>query len=91
MVAGTGEKGTVDHRAPDSALPLRGTQGVPRKGGLNVGRHEGSNMKNREQNNQTSCYLRPPFLGTPLAAFEMYSALSDLHGALFKCAFESKP
>ena len=47
---------------------LRGTKGVPWKGGLHTGQHEGLNMKRIEsKRDQSSCCSRPPFLGTPLA------------------------
>ena len=45
---------------------LRGTKGVPRKGVWTpINMRVWTCKELRVSNNQTSCYLRPPFLGTP--------------------------
>ena len=46
---------------------LRGTKGVPKKGfWTSVNTSVWACKELRVKRNQTSCYLRPPFLGTPL-------------------------
>ena len=48
-------------------LPFKGNQGGPKEGGSNIGQPEGLNSKElRVKHDRTSCYIRPPFLGTPL-------------------------
>ena len=51
-------------------LPFRGTKGAPKERGWNTGPYEGSKCKeSRAKDDQTSCCLRPPILGTPLVPF----------------------
>ena len=60
---------TMFHPHP-SAPPMtcfRGTKGVPRKGvWASVSMRVWTCKELRAKHDQTSCYLRPPFLGTPL-------------------------
>ena len=47
-------------------LSLRGSKGVPRKGvGTSVNMRVRTCEESRAKCGQTTCYLRPPFLGTP--------------------------
>ena len=49
------------------ASDARGTRGVPRKGvWTSVNMRVWTCKESKVKHNQTSCYLRPPFLGTPL-------------------------
>ena len=53
-------------------MVLRGTKGVPRKGvGASVNMRVLTCKELRAKHHQTNCYLRPPFLGTPLVSSRM--------------------
>ena len=56
---------------------LRGTEGVPRKGvWTSVDRRVWPCKESRAKHDQTSCCLRPPFLGTLLVPSRVAAALS---------------
>ena len=67
------------------AIALRGTKGVPRKGvWTSVNLRVWTCEESRAKHDQTSCYSRPPFLGTPLVPSRRVVVLSA--SAVFRFA-----
>ena len=68
---------------------LRGTKGVPRKGvWTSVDTRVWACREFRAKHDQTSCCLRPPFLGTPLVPSRLYGPADGTGELLLQFEFE---